>query len=79
MKEDHFAILRRHMVEVIGIYVDLAADELGTSSLDERILAAMARVPRHAFRRRWLRTPIRTRRCRSASTRRSRRFSSWRS
>jgi protein-L-isoaspartate(D-aspartate) O-methyltransferase len=29
MKEERFAILRRHMVEVIGIYVDLASNELG--------------------------------------------------
>ena len=49
MKDEHLAILRRHMVEVIGIYVDLAADELGKPALDERVLAAMARVPRHAF------------------------------
>jgi protein-L-isoaspartate(D-aspartate) O-methyltransferase len=49
MKEEHFAILRRHMVEVIGIYVDLARDDLGKPSLDERVLAAMGRVPRHAF------------------------------
>jgi protein-L-isoaspartate(D-aspartate) O-methyltransferase len=37
------------MVEVIGIYVDLAGDDLGRSALDERVLAAMGRVPRHAF------------------------------
>jgi protein-L-isoaspartate(D-aspartate) O-methyltransferase len=49
MKEEHFAILRRHMVEVIAIYVDLARDDLGKPSLDERVLAAMGRVPRHAF------------------------------
>jgi protein-L-isoaspartate(D-aspartate) O-methyltransferase len=49
MKEEHFAILRRHMVEVIGIYVDLAGAELGKPALDERVLAAMARVPRHVF------------------------------
>jgi hypothetical protein len=49
MKEEHFATLRRHMVEVILIYVDLARDELGKSVLDERVLAAMGRVPRHAF------------------------------
>jgi protein-L-isoaspartate(D-aspartate) O-methyltransferase len=49
MKEKHFAILRRHMVEVIGIYVDLAGDELGKPALDERVLTAMGRVPRHAF------------------------------
>jgi protein-L-isoaspartate(D-aspartate) O-methyltransferase len=37
------------MVEVIGIYVDLAGDELGKWALDERVLAAMGRVPRHAL------------------------------
>jgi protein-L-isoaspartate(D-aspartate) O-methyltransferase len=49
MKEEHFAILRRHMIEVIGIYVDLAGDDLGKPALDERVLSAMGRVPRHAF------------------------------
>jgi protein-L-isoaspartate(D-aspartate) O-methyltransferase len=49
MKDEHFAILRRHMVEVIGIYVDLAVDELGKSALDDRVIAAMGRVPRHVF------------------------------
>jgi len=49
MKDEHFAILRRHMIEVIGIHLDLAGDEVGKSVLDERVLAAMARVPRHAF------------------------------
>jgi protein-L-isoaspartate(D-aspartate) O-methyltransferase len=48
MKEEHFAILRRHMVEVIGIYVDLA-EELGRSTLDEGVMMAMGRVPREAF------------------------------
>lgn len=48
MKEEHFAILRRHMIEVIGIYVDLAGEDLGTA-LDRRVMAAMGRVPRHAF------------------------------
>ena len=28
MSEAHFAILRRHMVEVIGIQVELASEEL---------------------------------------------------
>ena len=41
MSEAHFAILRRHMVEVIGIQVDLASEELGKAALDERVLAAM--------------------------------------
>ncbi|MGK9166950.1 protein-L-isoaspartate(D-aspartate) O-methyltransferase [Inquilinus limosus] len=49
MGEEHFAILRRHMVEVIAIHVDLMSDELGRATLDGRVLAAMERVPRHLF------------------------------
>jgi protein-L-isoaspartate(D-aspartate) O-methyltransferase len=49
MNEKHFAILRRHMVEKIGIHSDLMADELGKAALDERVLAAMLKVPRHLF------------------------------
>jgi hypothetical protein len=33
MSEAHFAILRRHMVEVIGIQVELASEELGKAAL----------------------------------------------
>ena len=50
MSEAHFAILRRHMVEVIGIQVDLASEELGKAALDERVLAAMRKVPRAPLR-----------------------------
>ena len=73
MSEAHFAILRRHMVEVIGIQVDLASEELGKAALDERVLAAMrtsrgtASCPPS-----WPLSLTRTRRCRSASIRRSR-------
>src|SRR5215472_11016131 len=49
MNEKHFAILRRHMVEVIGIYTDMMEDELGKPVIDDRVLAAMLRVPRHLF------------------------------
>lgn len=49
MDEKHFAILRRHMVEVIAIHADLMSDELGHVGLDRRVLAAMERVPRHHF------------------------------
>ena len=49
MEDRHYAILRRHMVEVIGIHVDLLQDDLGTAALDERVMAAMLRVPRHLF------------------------------
>lgn len=72
MSEAHFAILRRHMVEVIGIQVDLASEELGKAALDERVLAAMRNVPRHRFVPSFLAPLARTRRCRSASIRRSR-------
>jgi hypothetical protein len=41
MSEAHFAILRRHMVEVIGIQVGLASEELGKA-------ARRFRVPRRA-------------------------------
>jgi len=47
--EEHFAILRRHMVEVIAIEADLMSDEIGKATLDERVLRAMLRVPRHTF------------------------------
>ncbi len=49
MNEQHFAILRRHMVEVIGIHTDLLEEELGKAVLDKRILTVMLRIPRHVF------------------------------
>jgi len=49
LQEKHFAILRRHMVEVIGITVELTSAELGKDTLDSRVMAAMGRVPRHIF------------------------------
>lgn len=49
MGEEHFAVLRRHMVEVIAMHADLMSEELGKASLDERLLAAMLDVPRHKF------------------------------
>ncbi len=49
LDERHLAILRRHMVELIEIQVDLASEELGRAMLNERVLAAMLRVPRHLF------------------------------
>ncbi len=49
MDEKHFAILRRHMVDVIAIHTDLLSEELGKAALSERVLAAMTRVPRHLF------------------------------
>ena len=49
MNEEHLAVLRRHMVEVIAIHADLASEELGKATLDERVMAAMRRVLRHRF------------------------------
>ena len=49
MKEEHLALLRRHMVELIAILVDLSSEELGKAALDQRVMAAMRRVPRHLF------------------------------
>jgi len=49
MNDRHFAILRRHMVEAIGIHTDLMSDELGKTAFDPRVLDAMLKVPRHLF------------------------------
>ena len=49
MREVHFAVLRRHMVEVIAIQAELATEELGKAALDPRVLGVMARIPRHHF------------------------------
>ena len=49
MTEEHLAVLRRHMVELIAIHADLLEEELGKPALDARVLGAMLRVPRHLF------------------------------
>ncbi len=49
MTEEHLAVLRRHMVEVIAIHADLMEEELGKAALDGRVVDAMLRVPRHLF------------------------------
>jgi protein-L-isoaspartate(D-aspartate) O-methyltransferase len=49
MNENHLAVLRRHMVEMIAIHADLASDEIGRAVLDDRVMAAMRKVPRHLF------------------------------
>jgi len=49
MTEQHLAILRRHMVEVIGLHFDLASDEIGKEAPDKRLRDALLRVPRHLF------------------------------
>jgi len=49
MNESHLTILRRHMAEVVAIHADLAGDETGRAVLDERVMAALRKVPRHLF------------------------------
>ena len=49
MTEKHLAILRRHMVEIVEMHFDLAADEIGGETLDPALRRALLEVPRHLF------------------------------
>jgi protein-L-isoaspartate(D-aspartate) O-methyltransferase len=49
MTDQHLAILRRHMVEVIGIHFDLASAEIGKDEPERTLQNALLRVPRHLF------------------------------
>ena len=47
--EQRFSELRRVMVEIIAARTSWSEDYIGKDQLDERVMAAMARVPRHQF------------------------------
>ena len=49
MTEDHLAVLRRHMVEVVDMHFDLASEEIGKEELGRALQNALLRVPRHLF------------------------------
>ena len=49
MDESHLALFRRHMVEIVDLHFDLAADEIGKGALDPALREAMLDVPRHLF------------------------------
>ena len=49
LTEEHLAVLRRHMVDVIAIHAELTSDEIGKAALDPRVIEAMREVPRHKF------------------------------
>jgi protein-L-isoaspartate(D-aspartate) O-methyltransferase len=49
MGEQHLALLRRHMVEIIDLHFDLASEEIGKDALDPALRLALLRVPRHQF------------------------------
>ena len=49
LTEQHLAIFRRHMVEMIDVHFDLSCQELGRESLGPRLRQALLDVPRHLF------------------------------
>jgi protein-L-isoaspartate(D-aspartate) O-methyltransferase len=49
LTEQHLAILRRHMVEIVEMHFDLASDETGGRRLDPELRRALMTVPRHVF------------------------------
>ena len=49
LTEEHLAILRRHMVELIEIHFELASDEIGERALGPALRRALMQVPRHLF------------------------------
>ncbi|MCL6728988.1 protein-L-isoaspartate(D-aspartate) O-methyltransferase [Sphingomonas hankyongi] len=49
LTEQHLAIYRRQMVEVIDIHFDLAGDEIGRDAPGPQLRRALMDVPRHLF------------------------------
>ena len=49
MTEQHLAIYRRHMVEIIDMHFDLSSDEIGKDALNPELRRALIDVPRHLF------------------------------
>lgn len=49
MTEQHLAILRRHMVEIVDMHFELAADEIGREAPGPELRRALLDVPRHLF------------------------------
>ena len=49
LTEQHLAIFRRHMVEIIDMHFELAGEELGRDAPAPRLRDALLKVPRHLF------------------------------
>jgi protein-L-isoaspartate(D-aspartate) O-methyltransferase len=49
MTEQHLALFRRHMVEIIEMHFDLSGEEIGTETLNPQLHRALMDVPRHLF------------------------------
>ena len=49
LTEEHLAIFRRHMVDVIDIEFDLLSEEIGRGRAADAVREAFLKVPRHQF------------------------------
>jgi protein-L-isoaspartate(D-aspartate) O-methyltransferase len=49
MTEQHLALFRRHMVEIIDMHFDLSGEEIGKDAPDPQLRRALMDVPRHLF------------------------------
>jgi protein-L-isoaspartate(D-aspartate) O-methyltransferase len=49
MTEQHLALFRRHMVEMIDMHFDLSEEEIGTGAIEPHLRRALVDVPRHLF------------------------------
>ncbi len=49
MGADPFETQRRHLVTALRVHLSDAASEIGTGDFDDRVMNAMAKVPRHEF------------------------------
>jgi protein-L-isoaspartate(D-aspartate) O-methyltransferase len=49
MDENQTEDLSKQMADIIGLHALLAREQLGKDALDPRVIAAMAKVPRHEF------------------------------
>ena len=49
MTEQHLALFRRHMVEIVDMHFDLAEEEIGHGAPSDQLRRALMDVPRHLF------------------------------
>jgi len=49
MTEQHLALFRRHMVEIIDMHFELAGEEIGAEAPGAQLRRALMDVPRHLF------------------------------
>lgn len=49
VEETEFTSLRHSMVELIDVYAQLSSERIDKDHLDDRVMTAMVRVPRHEF------------------------------